>query len=97
MNKKAETIIYDTYILQSYFILELFKKYVRKRKLRVNLLKTKITFLQGAKGSLGVGEEPPKASSDIIAQSNKKLLCTSLKFLHSSDEVPPCPYMCSPK
>jgi hypothetical protein len=35
-------------------LLELFKKYVQKRKLRANLLKTKIITSQGAKESFDV-------------------------------------------
>jgi hypothetical protein len=35
-------------------IIEIFEKYVQKKKLRANFIKTEITTLQGAKGSFVV-------------------------------------------
>jgi hypothetical protein len=42
------------YIIETNKQLELSKKYVQKRKLRVNLLKTKITTYKESKGSFDV-------------------------------------------
>ena len=49
---------------------ELSEKYIQKRKLKANLLKTKITTTQGKKKSY---DEPLKISSNNIAQGNKQL------------------------